>query len=129
MFVIKKILERLLWPSTFIILLWLLAAVLYYLKKSRAAKIIAGTGIALLVIISLPWTANWLMNPLQDQYSPLKQAPLNAQYIVVLGGGYMPILHTPSNDNLNHASAARLIEGIRLWRQIPHSRLIFSGYN
>jgi uncharacterized SAM-binding protein YcdF (DUF218 family) len=70
-----------------------------------------------LLITSLPITGFLLLRPLEDMAGPranpedLKR--LGVSSILVLGGGGV--------------SDWRVVEGIRLWRHVPESRLILSG--
>ena len=70
--------------------------------------------------------------PLERRYQPLlttssistPEAPI--KWIVVLGGGGASSAQLPSASQLSPASLARLVEGIRLQRQLPGSKLILS---
>ena len=48
-------------------------------------------------------------------------------WIVVLGGGHAQHDTNPPNDLLTGASVKRLLEGIRLYKQLPNAKLILSG--
>lgn len=126
MFYLKKLIEYNLNPLPVIIILLIIGLILLFLHK-RLARWLILLATALLLIFSLPWTANLSMAPLQWQYPVLNKLPQNINYIVVLGGGSMPIKHVPANNTLSYTSAMRLLEGIRLWRQQTHAKLILSG--
>jgi uncharacterized SAM-binding protein YcdF (DUF218 family) len=49
------------------------------------------------------------------------------RWVVVLGGGSSSDQGLPASARLTEASLARLIEGVRLRRQLPGSRLLLSG--
>jgi uncharacterized SAM-binding protein YcdF (DUF218 family) len=70
-----------------------------------------------LLIASLPITGFLLMRPLEDVAGPCADRDnlkrLGVRDILVLGGG------GPAN--------CRVVEGIRMWRHLPKSRLILSG--
>lgn len=127
MFYIKKILEYSLTPSSLVFILLLVGLVLLYTHRVRWGKRLTLTAFILLLIISLPWIPNLAIRSLQDRYAPLQQAPKNIKYIVVLGGGFIPIYNIPVNNLLTGSSSQRLLEGIRLWHQIPTATLVFSG--
>jgi uncharacterized SAM-binding protein YcdF (DUF218 family) len=73
--------------------------------------------------------------PLERRYPPVLTAtsfaPPDApvRWIVVLGGGGSHSQHLPSPSQLSSTSLARLIEGIRLHRQLPGSKLVLSEGN
>lgn len=72
-----------------------------------------------------------LLNTLQSRYSPLMHPPAHVSAIVVLGGGVNSKKKYPPNLTLGSASLSRLIEGIRLFKEITqtnaHAQLILSG--
>jgi uncharacterized SAM-binding protein YcdF (DUF218 family) len=50
-----------------------------------------------------------------------------ARWIVVLGGGHSLNGHLPPNTELSEMTLARLIEALRLKRQLPKAKVILSG--
>ena len=61
---------------------------------------------------------------------PPLQDPRGAQgvkWIVVLGGGHISDPQLPVTSQIEESTAVRLMEGIRLQRMIPGSKLILSG--
>jgi uncharacterized SAM-binding protein YcdF (DUF218 family) len=52
---------------------------------------------------------------------------LTIRWIVVLGGGHTADSRLPATGQLSTSSLARLVEGIRLYRQLPHTKLVVSG--
>jgi len=49
------------------------------------------------------------------------------KWVVVLGGGTSSDASVPPSARLSEATLARLVEGARLHRQLPGSRLVLSG--
>jgi uncharacterized SAM-binding protein YcdF (DUF218 family) len=49
------------------------------------------------------------------------------RWIVVLGGGHVADSQLPATGQLSTPSLARLIEGIRIYRRLPQTKLILSG--
>jgi uncharacterized SAM-binding protein YcdF (DUF218 family) len=49
------------------------------------------------------------------------------KWVVVLGGGTSSDASLPPNAPLSDATLARLVEGVRVHRQLPGSRLVLSG--
>ena len=128
MFYLKKLIEYNIYPLPIIILLLIIGLVLLFLHK-RAGRWLVLIATILLLILCMPWTANLSINPLQQAYPVLSKLPQNVHYIVVLGGGSTPIKHAPANNTVNYTSTMRLVEGIRLWRQQPRTKLLLSGAN
>ncbi len=114
--------------------LWLLAALgglLYYRDRRKWGY---GCWIAAVV-----WFALFSTSPLpqalvyakERQHPVLQPVPTDSlpTDIIVLGGGsaYAPDL--PATEQLSPQSRARLVEGIRLYRQLPRARLVCSGFS
>jgi uncharacterized SAM-binding protein YcdF (DUF218 family) len=70
-----------------------------------------------------------LLQRLEYAYPPLLNVEniQDIRWIVVLGGGHTSDLRLPATSQLSEASLARLVEGIRLYREIPKSKLVLSG--
>lgn len=132
MFLLKKLLGPLLFPFPFVSLLMITGlALLWFTRKQKISKMLLSGAALILLSLSLG-LSRWVLLPLERQYEPLMdpaavnrpEAPI--KWIVVLGGGgvYNPKL--TSTSQLSGATMARLIEGIRLYRQLPGSKLIVS---
>lgn len=82
-------------------------------------------------MISLPFLPQQLTWSLEKRFAPLfeppKRPPNDTVYILVLGGGLMENINLPPIDQLSLSSVCRLLEGIRLHRLLPGSRMVFSG--
>lgn len=131
LFGLKKLLGILLSPICLVLLLAVAGAVL---KKSKRRRKL-GTGLiiasfALLFILSLPATGWLLLHPLEssagDYADPAKLASLGVRDLVVLSGGVMDGDRVQS-DRLGFSSLSRVLEGIRLYKALPGSRIIMSG--
>ncbi len=81
------------------LLMWL-----FRLRKFAAFCILLGT--VLMYFASTPYIARQLLDPLQYQYEVLKEIPADAQAIVVLSGGRLPIAR--EYDNLDIVKASTL---------------------
>lgn len=130
MFLFKKIVASFLFP--FPLCLMILAggiALLWFTRRQRAGKILVTTSFTLLILLSYGWASNSLLRPLEQSYAPLLSVPpgLEIKWVVVLGGGTSSDASVPLAARLTEASRARLIEGMRLQRQLPGSKLILSG--
>ena len=79
-------------------------------------------------IISTPWVPGKLVQWLEAPYPVVDSPQLRVHWIVVLGGGHHDETdRLPANDALSLASVHRLVEGVRLYQQMPNSTLIVSG--
>ena len=108
LFTLKKVIGNMLLPLPLMLLI--IGAGLALLWFSRFQK----TG---KIFISIGWLALLL----------LSLQPQKVDYIVVLGGGYTWNPQWAPSSNLINNSLPRLNEGIRLWRENPGSKLIFTG--
>lgn len=79
-----------------------------------------------------PWLPLQLAAHLEDQYPPIALASLDTAqvyHIIVLGAGHEYDDRLPATNLLSLTALGRLAEGLRLYRQLPHSRLITSGHS
>ena len=73
---------------------------------------------------------NALLDPLENQYKPLQQVKDigKIDYIVVLSGGSLTNPEVPPTSQLDAATTARVVEGIRLFHLFSNQpTLIMSG--
>lgn len=136
MFILKKIITPLLLPVPFCSVLLIIGLILLWSgRRQKAGKFFVSTGAMLLILLGYGVSTRWLLMPLERRYPPIltassvtpQQTPV--KWIVVLGGGGSYSAHLPSPSQLSNASLARLVEGIRLHRLIPGSKLILSEGN
>jgi uncharacterized SAM-binding protein YcdF (DUF218 family) len=140
MFFLKKLITALLMPTTAaLILVGAGLGLLWYTRRERLGKWLATVGFFLLLVPSFPFVADALVGPLESRHQPLYPAErLEAAlagaparptplWIVVLAGGHVPDLRVPATDQIGDSALSRLMEGIRLHREIPGSKLLLSG--
>jgi len=130
MFLLKKIVAPLFFPMSLILGLLLIGLFLATLTRRRKAGIIfVLIGIFSLGMLSYHAVSDKLLQPLEYRYPPLLSMEniQDIKWIVVLGGGHVSDPKLPANSQLSRASLARLVEGVRLYREIPKSKLILSG--
>lgn len=130
-FFLKKVLSRLFFPVGLVLSLGFLGLILWSrLPGRRVGKALVVIALTLLLTLSLPVTSWLLLRPLELEAGPYADpARLSAygvRYIVVLGGSAR-LGERRGADRINGAGMFRLIEGIRLWRAVPGSRLVLSG--
>ena len=129
-FVTQKFLSALLLPVPLCILCAVVALILFAIRQKTCFRwgcVFSGLSLVILLLFSLPILPTYLLSRLENQYSPITQIPHDINRIVVLGAGNGGSKSGPPNDKLSAASLARLVEGIRLYKQIPNSSLILSG--
>jgi uncharacterized SAM-binding protein YcdF (DUF218 family) len=130
MFLFKKIVALLLFPLPLCLLVMAGGiALLWFTRRQKAGKVLVTTSFVLLVLLSYGWGSGPLLRSLERANEPFISAlpDTEIKWVVVLGGGTSSDTEIPMVARLSEASLARLIEGVRLHRQIPGSKLILSG--
>ena len=130
MFFLKKIVTLLLMPMSLclgvlgvgILLLWMR-------RRIGAAKIVLTLGFLVLAALSFSAVADQLIKPLESRYLPLLDTSTlkDVKWVVVLGSGHISNPELPPNAQVFNSSLARIVEGIRIHRALPKSKLILSG--
>ncbi len=84
-----KILQQLLLPSSFVLLLTLIGLFFWLvLKKNKLGKILIATGLSFYYLFSITPVSNFLLSPLEEKYSPLGLEDMKeAKNLVLLLGG------------------------------------------
>ncbi len=130
MFLFKKIVAPLFFPVPIVLLILILGLFfLTFSHRKKTGNVFILIGVFLLGTLSYEAVSERLLKPLEYMYPPLIQ-PVNMEgvrWIVVLGGGHISDQRLPVTSQLSDLSLMRLVEGIRLHRQIPESKLILSG--
>ena len=130
MFLFKKIVAPFFLPTTLIFIFLLLGIwFLWFSRKEKIGKILVTISFALFTLFSYNIITNSLLKGLESNYPPLVAMPDASvvPWVVVLAGGVSVDKELPANDQLTSLSLLRLIEGIRIYRQMPGSRLLLSG--
>jgi len=131
LFVVKGVIGGMFSPVCVSLLLCGVGATLWALRpKRRVGFIMVLSGSMLLFAMSFPWTGAFFVRSLELKAGPYADpAELSrngVKWIVVLGGDLRGGDLTPA-DRLANSSLVRVMEGIRLWRGIPGSKLVLSG--
>jgi uncharacterized SAM-binding protein YcdF (DUF218 family) len=115
-------------PLLLALLLACVGLALLSCQRRRAGyKFIAGAGI-LSYLASISLVGNALLAPLESEYVAFDAASaIGVHDIVVLGSGYEPHDGIPVTGALDADGLARIVEGVRLARLLPGSRLLVSG--
>jgi len=128
-FYLKNLIAFFIQPFGLIITSFVLGLYFLYKKdKNVLAKVFLSLSFFLLFIFSYPPFANLLVLPLENLYSKYDEKK-TIKYIHVLGGGFNADLSQPISSNLMESSMRRVVEGVILQKQIPNSKIIFTGYN
>ena len=108
---------------------------LWLTKKQKTGKIIVTCGVLLLIVFSYGIFTDSAVQSLENMYPPLLtheedidqyfQDPV--KWIVVLGGGTTNNDDLPPLNQLSKATLIRLVEGIRLHKLMPGSKLVLTG--
>lgn len=118
-------------PFNIFWLLLLVTIIFFMMKKERVFKRLLAVTLCWFVIISTPLVPSLLLLSLENRFDPvdvnLLDKPDANYHIVVLGGGHGIDSRLPPNQLLSSNALGRLNEGIRLYRQLPDSRLVLSG--
>jgi uncharacterized SAM-binding protein YcdF (DUF218 family) len=127
---LKKIVTLLLMPMSLclgvlgvgILLLWMR-------RRIGAAKIVLTLGFLTLTALSFGTVANQIIKPLETWYPLLLDTSTlkDVKWVVVLGGGHTSNQGLPANAQLENQSLARLVEGTRIHRMLPGSKLLLCG--
>ncbi len=130
-FVAKKLISRLVFPVGLVLVLGVAGGLWRGLRpRSRAGSWLMALAGLLLFLLASPLVSHWLMASLEaragDYADPARLAALGVRQVVVLAGGMNQGDLTPG-DRLGRHTLKRLLEGLRLWRALPGSRLILSG--
>jgi len=83
--------------------------------------------LVLLIFFSTGWFVQSLTRNLEDEYSPITKINPAIHWVVVLSGGQSDRIDMPANSLLSNVSIKRLLEGLRLYRQLPAAKLLLSG--
>lgn len=127
MFWVKKIISQLFMPVPLLLLLIVLAyLVMRNRRSSKALLVLAAT---LLIILSSGWGSNWLLAPLEDQYSVNSQPIGKGCLVMVLGSGHDENANLPAVQQLSNTALARLTEGVRQLSLGQDCKLVVSGWS
>jgi uncharacterized SAM-binding protein YcdF (DUF218 family) len=139
MFLLKKIVAPFFSPVALSLGLLILGLFLLWASRRRVrlGKVLVSLGTLLLLLCSSPLISSHLVTPLERAYPALLhpealsrqgQNPGSAPvWIVVLGGGHNSDPQLPPNSQISQAALGRVVEGVRLYRAIPGSKLLVSG--
>lgn len=130
MFVLSKLVWFLATPSSLLVALGFLGAVLAVLRRPRLARIglrVACGSLALLGLLGLAPIGTWLLAPLEDRFPAYEEDGRPLAGVIVLGGAVFPNLSFDRRQLVVGDAGERVIALGDLARRRPDLRLIFSG--
>lgn len=131
LFSLKKLLGIMLMPVGLFVLASG-AGALWWLKRprSKTGPVVLFTAWVLFVVLAMPVTGWLLLAPLEraagNYADPAALTARGVTHIVVLSGAVLDGERVVG-DRLGAASSKRVLEGVRLYKRMPGSRLIMSG--
>ncbi len=129
--VAKSLIAVTLNPVCISLLLCLTGATLWILRpRRRIGFVLVLSGSFVLLAMSLPLTGDLMVRSLElkagGYADPEELSRSRVKWIVVLGGDLRQGDLTPA-DRVACSSLVRVMEGIRLWKSVPDSKLVLSG--
>lgn len=129
MFELKKLLSTLLMPLPALLIIGFIGLYLLWFtrRKGLAGGFITASLLGILLLSFQPISTS-LLRPLEKQNAPFIPHSTPVNYVMVLGAGHVIDNAFPITSQLSRAALMRLVEGIRIYRMYPGSKLILSGY-
>jgi len=138
MFVMKKIVALFFYPICLCLGILILGLFcLWATRRQRLGKVLVTVGTVLLLLLSNSFLSSRLLLPLEQQYPALLKPEnisweggnggTSPKWIVVLGGGHVSDPCLPVNSQISGAALGRVVEGVRLYKAVPGSKLLLSG--
>jgi uncharacterized SAM-binding protein YcdF (DUF218 family) len=129
---LKRLVAPLVLPMPFGLILILVGLILlWFTRRQKVGKLLVTLGTLIYVVLSCGPLSDAVVGRLETEYTSITDSQTlldkDVKWIVVLGGGYTADPVLPVTSQLAPATLGRLVEGIRLYRQFPGSKLILSG--
>ena len=102
---------------------------LWFTRRQRMGKVFVTCSLVFFAVATYGPFSRWMLEPLEFRYPPIMtpaELP-HVKWVVVLSGGHTTDHRLPPTSRLNPETMTRLVEGIRLYRSKPGSRLLLSG--
>lgn len=131
MFILTKLVSRFLFPVALVIELFAAGLILIRVRKRRTGFCICSAALILLISASMHPVADLFLLTLEEQYQPLIHTTPDFQkkvnFIVVLGSGHSERKGLSDTTRLSPSATGRVTEAVRLSREFPGVKLIFTG--
>ena len=126
-FYLSKIVWALLSPANLLFVMVLAGTVLLFLNRIRLARLLLGTGVALLTLIAFLPIGNWLGTPLETRFATNPELPADIDGIIVLGGAVDPLRSYIWDQTEIGAAGERYLQFAILAQKYPRAQLLFTG--
>jgi uncharacterized SAM-binding protein YcdF (DUF218 family) len=106
---------------------------LLVVKRRKAAVVAIGMGIGILLVFGYGVFTKPVLYSLERSYAPLIVEQLTpkvrdqVRHVVILGSGHVSDPDLPKTAQIGGSSLYRLVEGVRIYRLLPGSRLVICG--
>ena len=129
MFILKKIISALLMPLPFLLLVGIIGlCVLWFTRRKTLASVFISVSLLGIFLCSFQPLTTALLRPLEQENAAFVSTTKPISYVMVLGSGQIIDKTFPITSELSPTAIARLVEGIRIFRMYPGSKLILSGF-
>lgn len=126
-FLLRKIAGLCLMPLSAVLLPGLAGLLLLWRGRRRPARWLLTAALAGLLLLAYGIPGSWLARRLESRHAPFPDGTAVAR-VVVLGGDYSYSRRIPARNHIGSSSLARLVEGIRIYRQQEEGcTLVLSG--
>ncbi len=127
LFTLKKVLGGMMLPLPLLLLLMAIGIILLWRSRFQKNRQSAGhPELAVADAVKPAAGGRRVVKTYRKSY-PTRRGGQSVEYVVVLGGGYTRNPQWAPSSNLINNSLPRLAEGIRLWRENPCAKMIFTG--
>lgn len=115
-------------PTSLVGIFLILSLIFIFRKKEKVGKIFLILASFTFFLFSFDPLPEFLLSRTENTYPAFqaKNHP-NLKYVVVLAGGFAPYHNHPLTTELTPHTLARLVEGIRIQRELPGSILVVTG--
>ena len=124
-------LSKLLWfvvePLNMLVLLLLLATLLAWAGRYRAARALSTTLALIFIAVMLLPVGNAVLIPLEQRFQPSHALPARVDGIILLGGAQQPRLSHYYRQPVLNGRAETMTTFLALARHYPPARLVFTG--
>lgn len=128
-FVLKKIIAAFCMPLPLAALLLLLSLLLIGRGRKNLGSWLMVLNLAFVYLVSIHPTGEWMARKLEKQYPAYEHAEdKHVNYVLVLGSSHFTDDSQPVTSLLSSVGLTRLMEGLRIYKLNPGSKLLFSGY-
>jgi uncharacterized SAM-binding protein YcdF (DUF218 family) len=128
MYLLKQLVGALATPLTIALLVLLVAGLCRAFGRRRSAAWLVAAAAAIGYLGAIAPVGDALLAVLERQYPAfVPGASLTAHNVVVLGSDYSPHGDLPISAALDPEGLVRIVEGVRLSRQVGATRLVVSG--